>query len=67
MSPQVSVIITTFNRAAMVTEAVESVLAQEMTDFELSLLLTMAPPTKRKKDYLSLAPVSNITSRKMRE
>jgi len=35
MSPQVSVIITTFNRAAMVTEAVESVLAQEMTDFEL--------------------------------
>ena len=35
MSPQVSVIITTYNRAAMVTEAVESVLAQEMTDFEL--------------------------------
>jgi GT2 family glycosyltransferase len=35
MNPQVSVIITTFNRAAMVTEAVESVLAQEMTDFEL--------------------------------
>jgi len=35
MSPQVSVIITTYNRAAMVAEAVESVLAQEMTDFEL--------------------------------
>ena len=35
MSPQVSVIITTFNRAAMVTEAVESVLAQEMMDSEL--------------------------------
>ena len=35
MSPQVSVIITTYNRAVMVTEAVESVLAQEMTDFEL--------------------------------
>jgi glycosyltransferase involved in cell wall biosynthesis len=35
MSPQISVIITTYNRAAMVTEAVESVLAQEMTDFEL--------------------------------
>jgi glycosyltransferase involved in cell wall biosynthesis len=38
MSPQVSVIITTFNRAAMVTEAVESVLAQEMTDFELIVI-----------------------------
>ncbi|MGW8207976.1 MAG: glycosyltransferase family 2 protein, partial [Syntrophobacteria bacterium] len=35
MSPQVSVIIATYNRAAMVTEAVESVLAQEKTDFEL--------------------------------
>ena len=35
MSPQVSVIITTYNRATMVPEAVESVLAQEMTDFEL--------------------------------
>ena len=35
MSPQVSVIITTYNRAAMVTEAAESVLAQEMTDFEV--------------------------------
>ena len=35
MFPQVSVIITTYNRAAMVTEAVESVLAQEMIDFEL--------------------------------
>ena len=35
MLPEISVIITTFNRAAMVTEAVESVLAQEMTDFEL--------------------------------
>ena len=35
MSPEVSVIITTYNRAAMVTEAVESVLAQEMTGFEL--------------------------------
>ena len=35
MSPQVSVIITTYNRATMVPEAVDSVLAQEMTDFEL--------------------------------
>ena len=35
MSPEISVIISTYNRAAMVTEAVESVLAQEMTDFEL--------------------------------
>ena len=35
MSPQISVIITTYNRAAMVTEAVESVLAQEMTGFEI--------------------------------
>jgi glycosyltransferase involved in cell wall biosynthesis len=38
MSPAISVIITTFNRAAMVTEAVESVLAQEMTDFELIVI-----------------------------
>ncbi len=38
MSAQVSVIITTYNRAAMVTEAVESVLAQEMTDFELIVI-----------------------------
>ena len=38
MSPQISVIITTYNRAAMVTEAVESVLAQEMTDFELIVI-----------------------------
>ena len=38
MSPQVSVIITTYNRAAMVTEAVKSVLAQEMTDFELIVI-----------------------------
>ncbi|MCG6919295.1 MAG: glycosyltransferase family 2 protein [Deltaproteobacteria bacterium] len=38
MSPQVSVIITTYNRAAMVAEAVESVLAQEMTDFELIVI-----------------------------
>ncbi len=33
--PEVSVIIPTYNRAAMVVEAVESVLAQEMSDFEL--------------------------------
>lgn len=38
MSPQVSVIITTYNRAAMVVEAVESVLAQEITDFELIVI-----------------------------
>lgn len=38
MSPQVSVIITTYNRAAMVTEAVKSVLAQEMKDFELIVI-----------------------------
>ena len=38
MSPQVSVIITTYNRAAMVAEAVESVLAQEMKDFELIVI-----------------------------
>jgi glycosyltransferase involved in cell wall biosynthesis len=35
MSPQISVIITTYNRAAMVMEAVESVLTQEMTNSEL--------------------------------
>jgi glycosyltransferase involved in cell wall biosynthesis len=35
MSPRVSVIITTYNRAAMVMEAVASALAQEMTDSEL--------------------------------
>lgn len=38
MSPQVSVIITTYNRAAMVAEAVDSVLAQKMTDFELIVI-----------------------------
>ncbi|MDH3774799.1 MAG: glycosyltransferase, partial [Deltaproteobacteria bacterium] len=35
MSPEISVIIPTYNRASMVLEAVESVLAQDMTDFEL--------------------------------
>jgi glycosyltransferase involved in cell wall biosynthesis len=35
MVPEVSVIIPTYNRAAMVVEAVESVLAQEGVDFEL--------------------------------
>ena len=38
MFPQVSVIIPTYNRAAMVTEAVKSVLTQEMTDFELIVI-----------------------------
>ncbi len=38
MSPEVSVIIPTYNRAAMVVEAVESVLAQEMVDFELIVI-----------------------------
>jgi glycosyltransferase involved in cell wall biosynthesis len=35
MVPQVSVVLPTFNRAAMVVEAVESVLAQEGVDLEL--------------------------------
>ena len=35
MPPEVSVIVPTFNRAAMVVEAVESVLAQRKLDFEL--------------------------------
>jgi len=35
MVPEVSVVIPTFNRAAMVVEAVESVVAQEGLDFEL--------------------------------
>ena len=35
MSPEISVIIPTYNRAAMVVEAVESVLAQKGVDFEL--------------------------------
>ena len=38
MFPEVSVIIPTYNRAAMVVEAVESVLAQEMLDFELIVI-----------------------------
>lgn len=38
MSPEVSVIIPTYNRASMVVEAVESVLAQEMVDFELIVI-----------------------------
>ena len=38
MSPEVSVIIPTYNRASMVVEAVESVLAQDMTDFELIVI-----------------------------
>ena len=35
MVPEVSVVIPTFNRAAMVVEAVESVLAQDGVDFQL--------------------------------
>jgi glycosyltransferase involved in cell wall biosynthesis len=35
MSPEISVVIPTYNRAAMVVEAVASVLAQEGADFEL--------------------------------
>ena len=35
MSPEISVIIPTYNRATMVVEAVESVLAQEASNFEL--------------------------------
>ena len=35
MSPKISVIIPTYNRASMVVEAVESVLAQEMAEFDL--------------------------------
>lgn len=35
MAPQVSVVISTYNRAAMVVEAVESVLAQAGVDFQL--------------------------------
>jgi glycosyltransferase involved in cell wall biosynthesis len=38
MSPEISVIIPTYNRASMVVEAVESVLAQEMVDFELLVI-----------------------------
>ena len=38
MFPEVSVIIPTYNRAAMVVEAVESVLAQDMTGFELIII-----------------------------
>jgi len=36
--PEVSVIIPTYNRESMVVEAVESVLAQSMTDFELIVI-----------------------------
>ncbi|MFP3870359.1 MAG: glycosyltransferase family 2 protein [Syntrophobacteria bacterium] len=35
LSPEISVVIPTYNRAAMLVEAVQSVLAQETTDFEL--------------------------------
>ena len=38
MSPEISVIIPTYNRVSMVVEAVESVLAQNMTDFELIVI-----------------------------
>jgi glycosyltransferase involved in cell wall biosynthesis len=38
MAPAISVIIPTYNRASMVVEAVESVLAQEMADFELIVI-----------------------------
>lgn len=38
MSPAISVIIPTYNRASMVVEAVESVLAQDMDDFELIVI-----------------------------
>lgn len=38
MLPEVSVIIPTYNRASMVVEAVESVLAQEMVNYELIVI-----------------------------
>jgi glycosyltransferase involved in cell wall biosynthesis len=38
MSPAISVIIPTYNRESMVVEAVESVLAQDMPDFELIVI-----------------------------
>ena len=38
MVPEVSVVIPTYNRAAMVVEAVESVLAQEGVDFQLIVI-----------------------------
>ena len=38
MSPEISVIIPTYNRVSMVIEAVESVLAQDMTDLELIVI-----------------------------
>ena len=37
-APSISVVIPTFNRAELVTEAIASVLAQEMADFELILV-----------------------------
>ena len=38
MSPRVSVLLTTYNRPAMLAEAVESVMAQTFTDWELIIL-----------------------------
>ena len=38
MSPRVSVLLTTYNRPGMLAEAVESVMAQTFTDFELIIL-----------------------------
>lgn len=38
MTPRVSVLLTSYNRPAMLAEAIESVLAQTYTDFELLIL-----------------------------
>jgi glycosyltransferase involved in cell wall biosynthesis len=37
-SPEISVVLTTFNRAALLARAIDSVLAQELADFELIVI-----------------------------
>ena len=47
MSPRVSVLLTSYNRPVMLAEAIESVLAQTMQDFELIVLDDNSGPAVR--------------------
>lgn len=53
VSPRVSVLLTSYNRHAYLREAVESVLAQTFTDFELLILDDNSPPADGVPGYLA--------------